>query len=69
MHTHGPEKKLEAFKIFPYVAWMLIIFFAFFVYKITTELKSTTAELEATSSTLETTIKTKNSDTTIDFEQ
>jgi hypothetical protein len=36
MQNLGPERKLEAFKIFPYAAWALIIFFALFVYKITT---------------------------------
>lgn len=69
MQNLGPERKLEAFKIFPYVAWMLVIFFALFVYKITTELTSTAAELEQTTNTLETTIQNKGSDTTFDFEQ
>jgi hypothetical protein len=69
MQNQGPERKLEAFKIFPYVAWMLIIFFALFVYKVTTELKSTATELDQTTSSLETTVKIRNNDTTIDFEQ
>jgi hypothetical protein len=69
METKGPDRKLEAFKIFPYVAWMLIIFFAFFVYKITTELKSTASELEQTTNSLETTVKASGNDINIDFEQ
>lgn len=69
MQNLGPERKLEAFRIFPYVAWMLIIFFALFVYKLTTELTSTAAGLEQTTNTLETTIQNKGSDATFDFEQ
>ena len=69
MQNLGPERKLEAFKIFPYVAWMLVIFFALFVYRITTELKSTAAELEQTTNSLETTIQNKGNDATFDFEQ
>ena len=69
MKSFGPERKLEAFKIFPYVAWMLVIFFALFVYKITTELTSTATELEQTTSSLETKVNTRDKDTTIDFEQ
>lgn len=69
MKNLGPERKLEAFKIFPYVAWMLIIFFALFVYKITTELNATASELEETSQSLQTTIQSKEKDTVIDFEK
>ena len=69
MQNLGPERKLEAFKIFPYVAWLLIVVFALFVYKITIELKETANELEETSSKLETTSNTRNNDINIDFEQ
>ena len=69
MQNLGPERKLEAFKIFPYVAWMLIIFFALFVYKITTELNATAAELEETTSSLQTKLNTKNNGINVDFEK
>lgn len=69
MKNFGPERKLEAFKIFPYVAWLLIAVFALFVYKISTELTATASELEEASSKLETTTNTWNNDINIDFEQ
>lgn len=37
---------LEAYAIFPYVAWGLTIGFAFFVYTITLELKEITSDLQ-----------------------
>ncbi|MCA9360657.1 hypothetical protein H6785_00880 [Candidatus Nomurabacteria bacterium] len=46
MKTNGNDKSLEAYKIFPYVAWILTACFAFFVYKITTDLKSVVADLQ-----------------------
>ena len=46
MKTNGNDKSLEAYKIFPYVAWILTACFDFFVYKITTDLKSVVADLQ-----------------------
>jgi uncharacterized membrane protein YdbT with pleckstrin-like domain len=68
MKNLGPERKLEAFKIFPYVAWMLILFFALFVYRITVELSQTVETLEETTISLQETIKTKDNKT-INYEQ
>lgn len=39
------NRSLEGFRAFPYVAWGLIILFAFFVYKITLELQAVTNDL------------------------
>ncbi len=47
MKTSGNDRTLESFKIFPYVAWALIIGFAYFVYNITMELKAVTEGLQA----------------------
>lgn len=47
MKTNGNDKALEAYKIFPYVAWGLTILFAVFVYNITMELKAVTDDLQA----------------------
>lgn len=41
------DKALEAYKIFPYVAWGLVIIFAIFVYNITSDLKQVTRDLQA----------------------
>lgn len=40
------EKALESYKIFPYVAWGLVIIFAVFVYNITNDLKQVTKDLQ-----------------------
>lgn len=41
------EKALENFRIFPFVAWGLVIIFALFVYKIALDLKVVTEDLQA----------------------
>lgn len=46
MKTNGNDKALEAYKIFPYVAWTVTILFAVFVYNITIELKAVTDDLQ-----------------------
>lgn len=46
METNGNDKSLEAYKIFPYVAWGLTLLFALFVYNITMELKAVTDNLQ-----------------------
>ena len=67
MKTNGNDKALEAYKIFPFVAWGLTIVFAFFVYNITMELKSITESLEAQTKALETKVNTPVGEIT-DFE-
>lgn len=47
MKTNGNDKALEAYKVFPYVAWTVTILFAVFVYNITLELKEVTTDLQA----------------------
>jgi hypothetical protein len=42
----GTDRRLEAFKIFPYVAWGLTLSFALFVYNITQELRTITKDLQ-----------------------
>lgn len=64
------DRKLESFKIFPYVAWGLIILFVFFVYQLTVELKDTAATFEDKTNNLETSAKTNTRDLKdLDFEQ
>ena len=46
-------KKLEAYKIFPYVAWILVIGFALYVFSLATELQATTSNLSEDTSYLE----------------
>jgi len=43
----GSDRRLEAFKIFPYIAWILTILFTIFVYNITLDLRDTTNQLRA----------------------
>lgn len=40
------DHTLESFKLYPYVAWALIIGFAVFVYTITTNLKAAASDLQ-----------------------
>jgi hypothetical protein len=47
------KRSLEAYKIFPYVAWGLIAGFIFFVYNIFIELQDTTAQLERQTTSLQ----------------
>ncbi len=56
------DRKLESFKIFPYIAWGIIILFVFFVYKLTVNLTATAEELDQKSSTLEETVNTRSQD-------
>lgn len=67
MKTNGNDKALEAYKIFPYVAWGLTVVFAFFVYNITMELKSITESLEAQADALQIKVNTPVNEIT-DFE-
>jgi hypothetical protein len=64
------DRKLESFKIFPYIAWGLIILFVFFVYKLSTTLDKKSEELDKETSSLETKINVKNKDLkNINFEE
>lgn len=48
-----PGKKLEQYKAFPYIAWVVFIGFTVFVYGITIELSRITSELNETTLSLE----------------
>lgn len=52
MKTNGNDKALESYKIFPYVAWLVTIGFAIFVYNITVELQTVTRDLQVQTSIL-----------------
>jgi hypothetical protein len=53
MKTNGNDKALESYKIFPILAWVLVIGFALFVYTIATDLKDTAQRLGAQADLLE----------------
>ncbi len=40
------DRTLESFPIFPYIAWGVTFFFAYFVYQIVVELQETTKQLQ-----------------------
>lgn len=67
MKTNGNDKALEAYKIFPYVAWGVTVVFAFFVYNITLELKEITQDLQKQTSQLQEQVN-KPVDKITDFE-
>ncbi|MCA9359302.1 hypothetical protein KC926_03800 [Candidatus Kaiserbacteria bacterium] len=46
MKTNGNDKALEAYKIFPFVAWGLVIGFTYFVYGIAVELQAVATDLK-----------------------
>ena len=52
MKTNENDKALESYKIFPYVAWLVTIGFAIFVYNITVELQTVTRDLQVQTSIL-----------------
>ncbi len=47
MKTNGNDKALESYKIFPFVAWGLVIGFSIFVYNIALKLQTVANNLEA----------------------
>ncbi len=70
MLRRATDRKLESFKIFPYIAWGLIILFVIFVYKLTSELNDNASTLEQQSGSLEDKVKTNTKDLkNLDFEQ
>ena len=50
MSTQG--RKIETLKIFPYIAWVTVIIFAFFVYNLATELRAISENLKDTTENL-----------------
>lgn len=58
MKTNGNDKALESYKIFPFIAWIITIGFAFFVYSIAVDLKETAERLGAQADVLEQNAKT-----------
>jgi hypothetical protein len=46
MKKFGPDKTLESFKLFPYIAWAITLLFSIFVYNITFELKTVAQDLQ-----------------------
>ena len=53
MKQQTGKRSLEAYKIFPYVAWALTVVFALFVYKIAGELQDVASQLERQTGALE----------------
>jgi hypothetical protein len=68
MKTNGNDKTLESYKIFPTLAWLLVIGFAFFVYSIAMDLKETADRLGAQADLLEQKAKTPAGEI-VDFDQ
>lgn len=68
MKTNGNDKALESYKIFPFIAWTLIIGFALFVYSMIMELKASTERLSARTELLEQHVRTAPG-SIVDFEQ
>jgi len=62
MKTNGNDKALESYKIFPIIAWVLVIGFALFVYNIAMELNQVAERLGAQADMLEQNAKTPAKD-------
>jgi hypothetical protein len=58
MKIRPKDRTLESFKIFPFVAWALVLGFSFFIYKITTELQTAVRNLEIQTEYLQETVNT-----------
>jgi len=67
MKTNGNDKALESYKIFPYVAWIVTLGFAFFVYNLSLKLERVATDLQAQTKSLEAKINAQSSDT-VDYE-
>lgn len=52
MNFNG-ERTMEKYKVFPYIAWMLVFGFAFFVYNITLELREVSNDLKTSTHNLQ----------------
>lgn len=68
MKTNGNDKTLESYKIFPIIAWVLIIGFALFVYSIAVDLKQTADQLGAQADLLQKNARTPAADI-VDFDR
>lgn len=70
MMQRPTDRKLESFKIFPYIAWGLIILFGIFVFMLATNLNKTADEIDTTTSSLEIKANASTKDLkTMDFGQ
>ena len=58
MKSTSNKRHLENFKVFPYVAWGLIISFSLFVYGIAQNLRTVTQDVAAQTAFLESTVTT-----------
>ncbi len=58
MKTNGNDKTLESYKIFPYVAWIIIFAFIFFVYSITMRLQTVIQDLQTQTQNLQEKVNT-----------
>ncbi|MFT7644843.1 MAG: hypothetical protein ACI9BF_000504 [Candidatus Paceibacteria bacterium] len=58
MKTNGNDKSLEAYKIFPYIAWTVTFIFAYFVYSITIDLKIVAQDLQVKTQQLQENVNT-----------
>jgi len=63
---HSGKRSLEGYKIFPFIAWGLIVGFAFFVYNLVDNLEMATHELGQRTMTLEQ--KVSGDPATVDFD-
>jgi len=68
MKKNSHDKTLESHKIFPYIAWVITIGFAFFVYSIAMDLKDTAEQLSAQADLLQQNAQTPPGDI-VDFER
>jgi len=68
MKTNGNDKALESYKIFPILAWILVVGFALFVYTIAIDLRDTAERLGAQADLLEQNAKTPAKDI-VDFDR
>lgn len=63
---HKSDRSLESFRIFPYIAWGVTIFFAVFVFNIALKLQATADQLAQQATYLESQTKQINN---LDLEQ
>lgn len=59
------KRALESYRFFPYLAWTLVIGFAFFVYQLTVETAATITTLGEQTSALEQTVHSGIGSTTL----
>ncbi|MCA9367961.1 hypothetical protein KC887_06925 [Candidatus Kaiserbacteria bacterium] len=68
-HQLKNGQALENFRIFPYIAWGLVVGFCFFVYTITQDLKDVTKSLETQTQWLQSQVNATSSPNTTDFDR